>query len=287
MPTVRLLAAAALAVAFAARPALAEPLDRQFQVGAHPRVTIESDEGRVEIVAWDRKEVAVHVESGSWRIGSQLRLNAEQKGSDVSISALTPHGWFSFDVSVRELRIEVSVPREADLEIRTRDGAVVIPPLTGRVDVSTGDGDITLRGVRGDIRLVSGDGGIDAEDLDGKLSASTGDGHIRVSGRFDALELGSGDGRVAAEAEPGSVIRDGWSLHTGDGQLSLRLPPGLKADLEAQSLDGRITFDVPVEVTGEWGHSHLRGRMNGGGPPLRLHSGDGSIRVGQIAERSH
>jgi DUF4097 and DUF4098 domain-containing protein YvlB len=289
MRTVRFLPAAALAVVVvvAARPALAEQWDRQFQVGAHPHVTVEADDGRVAIIAWDRNEVAVHVESVGWRIGSQLRLDAQQHGSDVNISALTPHGWFSFDVSVRELRIEVSVPREADLEIRTGDGSVTIPPLTGRVDVRTGDGSITLRGVRGDIHLVTGDGGIDADGLDGKLDASTQDGHIRVSGRFEALELGSGDGRVIAEAEPGSVIQDGWSLHTGDGPLSLRLPPGLKADLEAQTGDGRITLDIPVEFTGDWGRSHLRGRMNGGGPPLRLHTGDGSIRVEQLAARSH
>jgi hypothetical protein len=285
MRTVRFLPAAVFVVALGARPALAEQWDRQFQVGAHPHVTVEADDGHVEIVTWDRPEVAVHVESRGWRIGSQLRLDAGQQGADVNISARTPHGWFSFDVSIREMRIEVSMPREADLEIRTGDGSVVIPALTGRVDVRTGDGSISLRGVHGDIHLVTGDGGIDGAGLDGRLNASTQDGHIRVSGRFEALELGSGDGRVIAEAEPGSVVQNGWSLHTGDGPLSLRLPPGLKADLEADTGDGRITLDIPVEFTGDWGRSHLRGRMNGGGPPLRLHSGDGSIRVEKLAAR--
>jgi len=265
-----------------ARPALAEPWDRHFQVGAHPHVTVETDDARVEIITWDRPEVAVHVESSGWRIGSQLRLDAEQQGSDVSISARTPHGWIRFDVSTRELRVQVSMPREADLEVHTGDGPVAISSLTGRVEVRTGDGSISLRGVHGDIRLTTGDGAIDGEGLDGALNASTQDGRVHVSGRFDALEIGSGDGRVVAEAVPGSVVQDGWTLHTGDGALSLRLPPGLKADLEADTGDGGITLDLPVEVTGEWGRSHLQGRINGGGPPLRLHSGDGSIRVEQL-----
>jgi DUF4097 and DUF4098 domain-containing protein YvlB len=286
MRHVRLLPAAALALVVACRPALAEPWDRQFQVGAHPHVTVEADDGHVEIITWDRPEVAVHVESRGWRVGSQLRLAAEQQGSNVNISARTPHGWISFDLSTKELRIQVSMPREADLEIHTGDGSVVIAPLTGRLDVRTGDGSISLRGVHGDIRLITGDGGINGDGLDGALKASTHDGHIRVSGRFEALDLGSGDGRVIAEAESGSVIRNGWSLHTGDGSLSLRLPPGLKADLEAQTGDGRIRLDLPVEVTGDWGRSHMQGRINGGGPPLRLHTGDGSIRVESLAARA-
>lgn len=282
----RLFFVATLAVA-AARPALAEEWDRHFQVGAHPRVTVEADDGQVKIITWNRPEVAVHVESRGWRIGSQLRLSAEQQGSAVNISALTPRGWFSFDISIRELRIEVSMPREADLEIRTGDGSVAISDLSGRLGVRTGDGSISLRDVHGAMHLVTGDGGIDGAGLVGALYGSAQDGHIRVSGRFEALELGAGDGRVTAEAEPGSVIQDGWSIHTGDGAVLLRLPPGLKADLEAQTGDGRISVNIPVEFTGDWSRSHLRGRMNGGGPPLRLHTGDGGIRVEQLVASAH
>jgi len=274
---------AALALLFLARPALAETWDRHFQVGAHPHVTVEADDARVEIITWDRPEVAVHVESSGWRIGSQLRLEAEQHGADVNISARTPHGWIRFDVSVKELRVQVSMPRAADLVVHTGDGAVAVSPLAGRVDVRTGDGSISLRGVHGDIRLITSDGAIDGEGLDGALNASTQDGRVHVSGRFDALEIGSGDGRVIAEAEPGSVVRNGWSLHSGDGSLTLRVPPGLAADLEAHTGDGSIRLGLPVEVTGEWGRAHLEGRINGGGAPLRLHSGDGSIRVEQLA----
>jgi DUF4097 and DUF4098 domain-containing protein YvlB len=282
MRFVRLLSLSLFAVVAAIRPAHADPWDRSFQVPAHPHVHVEADDGRVEITTWDRHEVAVHVESRGWRVGSQLQLDAQQKGSDVNISARSPHGWVSFGISMHELRIEVSMPREADLEIRTGDGSVMVGPLTGRVDVRTSDGSILLKGVRGTMRLISADGGIDGENLDGTIDASTQDGHIRVSGRFDALELGSGDGRVMAEAQPGSVIKDGWTLHTGDGPLSLRVPPGLKADVEAQTGDGHISFDLPVEFSGEWNSSYLRGRMNGGGPPLRLHTGDGSIRVEKL-----
>ena len=278
MRFVRVLPALALAVTVAARPASAEQWDRQFKVPAHPHVTVEADDGRVTITTWDRPEVSVHVESKGWHVGSQLRLDARQEGSEIHISARTPRGFVSIGIN-NSVRIDVSMPREAELDVRTGDGSVEIAPLTGRLDVRTGDGGILVRGARGDIRVATGDGGIDGEDLDGRFHGSTQDGHIRVSGRFDVLDLMSGDGRLIADVEPGSVVREAWSLHTGDGSQLLRLPASLKANLEAQTGDGRITMNMPVEFSGDWSRSHLRGTINGGGVAVRLHSGDGSIRV--------
>jgi DUF4097 and DUF4098 domain-containing protein YvlB len=278
MRFVRCLPALGFALVLLARPASAEQWDRHFNVGARPHVTVEADDGHVTILTWDRPEVSVHVESKGWHVGSQLRLDARQEGSEIHISARTPRGFVSIGIN-NGVRIEVSMPREADLEIRTGDGGVEVAPLTGHLDVSTGDGGILVRGAKGDIRVATGDGGIDGEDLDGRFHASTQDGHIRVSGRFDVLDLMSGDGRVIADVEPGSVVREAWTLHTGDGSQLLRLPASLKANLEAQTGDGRITMNMPVEFSGDWSRSHLRGTINGGGGSLRLHSGDGSIRV--------
>jgi hypothetical protein len=277
MRIVRFWPALSLAAALVSRPALAEQWDRHFEVSAHPLVSVDADDGQVHVTTWDRPEVTVHVEARGWHVG-RVRFDARQEGSAVHISARTPHGFISFGIN-NSVRIDVSMPREADLEIGTGDGSVEIEPLHGRLDVRTGDGSILLRGARGDMHLATGDGGIDGEDLDGRFRASTQDGHIRVSGRFDVLDLSSGDGRVIADVEPGSVVREAWSVHTGDGPLLLRLPDGLKADLEAQTGDGHITMNMPVEFSGDWNRSHLRGTLNGGGAPLRLHTGDGSIRV--------
>ena len=267
-----------LVLALAARPASAEQWDRHFDVTARPHVSVEADDGNVHVTTSDRHEVTVHVESRGWHLGSQLNLEAEQEGAGIHVSARTPHGHISFGIN-HTLRIDISMPRDADVEVRTGDGSVEVARVNGRVEVHTGDGGIAVHGARGDLRLETGDGGIDAEDLDGRLEASTQDGHILVGGRFDLLDLGSGDGRVIADVEPGSLVREAWSLHTGDGSMLLRLPVGFKANLEAQTSDGHITMNLPVEFSGDMSRSHLRGTLNGGGSPLRLHSGDGSIRV--------
>jgi DUF4097 and DUF4098 domain-containing protein YvlB len=147
------------------------------------------------------------------------------------------------------------------------------------VALSTSDGAIEVHDLKGDLALHTSDGSITGENLDGTLAAGTSDGSIRVSGRFDRLDLGTSDGRIDAAAGAGSSADAGWTLHTSDGPLRLRLPPDIKANIEAQSGDGGISVQLPIEVSGQWSRHRLSGTLNGGGAPLRLRTGDGSIRI--------
>ena len=99
-----------------------------------------------------------------------------------------------------------------------------------------------------------------------------------VRGRFDVLELRTGDGGIEAAAEPGSRVEAAWSLSSGDGGITLRLPEGLGADVDAHTGDGGIVLDKPVTVTGTISQNAVRGTLGAGGLPLRIHTGDGSIR---------
>ena len=43
--------------------------------------------------------------------------------------------------------------------------------------------------------------------------------------------------------------------------------------------DGRINVEFPVASSNRGGRSELRGKMNGGGAPLTIKTGDGSINI--------
>lgn len=148
--------------------------------------------------------------------------------------------------------------------------------------LSTGDGAITAQGLKGDLRLHTGDGSIKAEGLDGRLQGDTGDGSMTVRGRFDALDLRTGDGHIDAAAERGSKVAQPWSLSSGDGGVVLRVGDDLSADVEARSGDGHVELGAPVTVTGSVERNHVRGKLGAGGAPLRLHTGDGSIRLERL-----
>ena len=100
-----------------------------------------------------------------------------------------------------------------------------------------------------------------------------------MDGRFDGLQVKTSDGHVEARLRPGSKMAAPWSLETGDGGIDLRVPDGFQADLDASSGDGRITLDIPLTVAGRVSRSKVHGQLNGGGPALLVHTGDGSIRI--------
>jgi DUF4097 and DUF4098 domain-containing protein YvlB len=188
-------------------------------------------------------------------------------------------GFWSWGARHSSLRVEIHMPKDADLTVRSGDGSVEADSVNGNVDVTTGDGSITVQGAKGHIHLKSGDGHIEARGLDGTVDASAGDGHISVEGRFDGLTIRSGDGSVTARAVAGSKVASNWSIHTGDGSVDLTVPGDLQANVDASTNDGHISMGLQVTVEGTFSSSSIHGKLNGGGQSLTIRTGDGSIHL--------
>ncbi len=263
-----------------ATPAAADVWERSFEVTGVPQVVVGSHDASVQVETWDHPGVAFRVVTSGWRIGpGGVSVEASQSGARVELRVREPVWSISF-FSIHSVRIEVSTPRRTDLEVDTGDGSVTVGALEGTTRLHTGDGAIRVTDLKGELWLRSGDGPIAGTGLDGKLVAHTGDGHVRISGRFDRLEVTTGDGRVELRAEPGSKLDSDWLVRTGDGGVDLSLPRELHANLDAHTGDGGIQLDLPVQVSGRFSRGTVVGALNGGGPPLVLRSGDGSIRIG-------
>ena len=275
------IACAALLAASALAPsARAEEWTKSYGVTGRPQVRVQTNDGRVDITTGDSKQVEFRVEYRGYELNKDLRIDSRQEGNRVELEARLRNRWgFSWGTSQRNFRIEVHIPKDADLIVDTGDGAVQSQAINGNVDIHTGDGHITLNGAKGDIRLRTGDGHIEARDLDGRLEATTGDGHIHIDGRFDVLTLRTGDGSIEARVNPGSKMVSAWSIRTGDGSVDMTLPEGFAADLNAETRDGRISMGLPITVEGGLSTSQVHGKLNGGGALLTIHTGDGSIHL--------
>jgi DUF4097 and DUF4098 domain-containing protein YvlB len=220
------------------------------------------------------------VTTEGWHIApGEVTITESQTGDRVDIEVRLPKNRPGWGTGHRSITVALRVPKQADLSVHTGDGSIEVQPVSGHLDLSTGDGSITADGLQGAIRLHTGDGSIRATGLSGRLAADTGDGHMNVRGRFDVLDLRTGDGGIEAAAEAGSKVEAAWSLRSGDGGITLRLPEGLGADLDAHTGDGGIVLDKPVTVTGTISPNTVRGKLGAGGLPLQIHTGDGSIRL--------
>lgn len=287
-----------MAAGLAAR-ANATDWTKNYTISGRANVRVDTNDGSVRISTSDSKTVQFRVEYEGYELDKNLHIEANQNGDRVELTARTSGHWgvnFGWHNS-RRLHIEVLMPRQADLDAHTGDGSVEAASIEGNVKVYTGDGSIranTLTGtielhtndgsinvdtLKGDVRLHSGDGSIEARNLDGRLDADSGDGHIRIGGRFDSLNLKTGDGSVDARVQAGSKVSTSWNIRTGDGSVDLSLPADLQANIDASTGDGHISLGMPLTVEGTYKNSEIHGKMNGGGQPLTIRTGDGSIRL--------
>jgi len=267
-----------------ATPASAKIWQQNWTVPGRANVHIVTNDGHVRVHVGPAGTVSAHishdVQVWGWSSASHDPLvEMRQDGSQVTITARTRGNLVVFGGVNEKFEIDVTLPSECDLDVRSGDGGVDVEPVHGRISLETGDGHLHASGLHGDLRLWTGDGGIDANELDGTLSARSGDGHLRVSGRFDRLELRTGDGSLEASVARGSKLTEPWSVETGDGSLLVRIPKNLQAMLDAHTADGHLRVDLPITVRGDVSGHDLRGALNEGSVPLRLRTGDGSLTL--------
>jgi DUF4097 and DUF4098 domain-containing protein YvlB len=257
------IAFAILSLALAATvPAFADEWSKTYNLSGKPDLRVETSDANIRVTTWDQNSIEAKVITTRYKIGEGgLRVDEHQNGDTVEIEVRFPHHNFTVDWGNHRVDVIIQMPRE------------------GRVNLRTGDGKIDLAGFKGEMDLHSGDGSENLESVDGKLHASTGDGHITAQGRFDELELKTGDGHVEVRAATGSSLAAGWRLETGDGNVSLEVPGDLAADVDLHTSDGHIDLDMPVTTEGKIREGEVRGKLNGGGSSLTIHTGDGSIHL--------
>jgi DUF4097 and DUF4098 domain-containing protein YvlB len=254
---------------WAALPAAADEWSKTYTLTGQPDLRVDTSDANIHVSTWDQKTIEAQVTTERYKIGDDgIRIEERQTGDTVEINVHFPHShgvtidWGNH--SNRRVDINIHMPRE------------------GRVDLHTADGHIDLANFKGEMQLHSGDGSQEVDSVDGKLRATTGDGHIRAHGRFDELDLKTGDGHVDAQATAGSALAASWRLETGDGSVTLEVPENLGADVDLHTGDGHIDLDLPITTEGKIHEGEVRGKVNGGGNLLLIHTGDGSIRLRKI-----
>jgi DUF4097 and DUF4098 domain-containing protein YvlB len=273
-------------------PANADEWKKTYKIDGTSELRLDAMDGNVRISGADANRVEARVTTVGWSISEdEVRVTERQTGDRVEIEVKVPR-WQANWSGRRSIEIEIVVPRNSNLDVHTGDGNITAQSLVtpaagqpssgGSVRLDTGDGNITVDGAGGRISLRTGDGNISASELDGSLEAHTGDGNVVVRGRFDKLSLHTGDGNIEARVGQRSKIVSSWNIRTGDGSVTMRLPDGFGADLDAHTGDGSIRLDFPVTVSGKLEESTVRGRMNNGGGLLTIRSGDGSIRIERL-----
>lgn len=260
--------------------------EKTFQVTGSPDLKLHTFDGAIEVRSWDRNEVSVEIQrrAATADDAKALEVTTTQEGNRIVIDApgrerrhvIRIGSWQGESVT-----LIVRTPRQLTLDAQTGDGSISTGDLAGTITLLSGDGSIRGARLEGAVKAHTGDGSIAIQAAAGGFDLHSGDGSIQLDGRIEDLRAHTGDGSVVLDAGDGSAMKNDWSVTSGDGSISVRLPGRFDADVDAQSGDGRVRASwAPEQRSDDDGdRGTFRGRLGAGGHTLRARSGDGSITL--------
>jgi DUF4097 and DUF4098 domain-containing protein YvlB len=271
--------ATAIVMTLCGVPALASEatFERTLSVSGTVTLHVSTGSGNIHISAGSDNQIHIFGRVKSNWGGSEQRVKEiaanppiEQTGSIVRIGS---HQENMHNISID---YEIKAPAKAYLEASSGSGNVTDDGVGVNARLNSGSGNIHATGLHDSFTAGTGSGNIYAEQVGtGDVKANTGSGNIElrnISGGLKA-ETGSGDIKL------GGTAKSEWKVTTGSG--SVEIWPGSSGfTLDASTGSGSIHTDREMLVQGSIeSHHHINGKVNGGGPTVRIETGSGDIRV--------
>jgi hypothetical protein len=218
---------------------------RDQTMGAGPLMVDAGQNGGIQVEGWDRNEIRVQ---SIVRANARTQARAKELASAVQIQTgggrVSPNGP---DTDRREwwsVSFRINVPRKNDLDLTARNGG------------------ITIAGVAGNLRFDTTNGGVRLTDLAGNVRGSTNNGGVTVA--------------LAGRGWEG----DGIDVSTTNGGVTLSIPEGYNAQLEARTMNGGFRTDYPLTITGELNMRRgINTTLGSGGAPVRVRTTNGGVKI--------
>jgi hypothetical protein len=227
-----------------------ETWSRSYPLQAGGRVEVTNVNGRIHVAGTDGATVEVTAE----KIGKgsspeaarealqRIEIREDTAPDRIRLETRLPSSAAMFHRGGGEVRYTLRVPSGAHVRLQTVNGGVEVRNVAGRTHAETTNGGIEARGLSGPVDVSTTNGGVDVE--------------------VDA------------------VAGDGIRMECTNGGLRLRLPKEAKAEVSARITNGGISVvDLPLEIIGEQSRRRLDGRLNGGGPRVRIEGTNGGVRL--------
>lgn len=256
--------------------------DKTLTVSGTANINISTGSGYIHVSPGSDNQIHVigHVKSSThWGSGGgspeeivkEIVANPpiDQTGSMIRIGKMK-EDWHNVSIDY-----EITAPKNSQLTASTGSGDIRVQSVGNNVKLTTGSGTIEATGVSGSLSLDTGSGDIHADQgTPGDVKAQTGSGSIRLNNIQGALKAQTGSGDVEVSGKPTSP----WRVGTGSGSVTIAAN-NTPFTLDASSGSGGIKTDLPITVEGSLDRHHVTGKVNGGGPTVRVETGSGSIRI--------
>lgn len=276
-----LLATAIALLTMATLPALSAEtatFERNLSVNGRVELSVSTGSGYIHLTRGSDNQVHVYgkVHSNNWGDNNDARVHEiaanppiEQTGNIIRIGT---HHENMHNISID---YEIQAPAASYLEAGSGSGDIKVDGVGNNAKLSTGSGSIHATGLQGGFTLNTGSGDIFADQTgEGDVKAQTGSGSIELREIHGGLKAGTGSGDIKIAGTPSMD----WKLETGSGSIEF-WPGNTGFTLDASTGSGSVHTDKEMTVQGSFDKHHITGKVNGGGPTVRIETGSGDVRI--------
>lgn len=163
---------------------------------------------------------------------------------------------------------------DANIDAKTWGGKVILSDNAGDVHVKTLGGNIKIKNQNGKVHASTSGGNISGDGLKGELQCSTWGGNIKLYGIEGDIGANTKGGNIEAEIK--SVSKYIW-LDTAGGNIKVALPLNQAIDVDISS--SKVIVPPLQNFEGYRTQDQLVGKLNGGGPTVKVKGTGGNIRI--------
>lgn len=256
------LALACIMLALIASSAAAQDFQKSYHLSAGGNVSLRNASGNMKITGYDGDAVVVNAfREGRDREGVQIEDLSSGNRVEIRVSYADCRYNCRADV-----RFDVRLPRGVRLNLD---------------QISTASGNIEVNNVvAGEVRLSTASGDVLVKETSGAIHATTASGEMRVRDASGTVSAQSASGNVEVE-----IARlegtDDMKFSSASGDVNVRLPANLDAEVEMSSASGSVktTFPLQIEDRRYGPGSRARGRVGNGSRRLRVSSASGNVSL--------
>jgi beta-lactamase regulating signal transducer with metallopeptidase domain len=250
--------------------------ERTLNVSGQVQLSVSTGSGNIHLTrgAGDKVHIAGKVKGGWGASEERVKEIAanppiEQTGNIVRIGG---HQENLHNISID---YEIQAPENVILEAGSGSGDITVEGVGENAKLNTGSGNIHATGLHNGFSAETGSGDIYAEQTgSGDVKAHTGSGNMELRNLHGGLRAGTGSGDIKVGGAPTTD----WKLGTGSGNVEL-WPGSAGITLDASTGSGSIHCDHEIAMQGDLNRHHVTGKLNGGGPTVRIETGSGDIRI--------
>ena len=237
-------------------------------------LNLEIPSGEIVIEAGDTEDTHVELESLSQKAAAQDLVDSalidevrRGDGKEIVVDVKPRRGIYiswGEGPEIRhggpDIRLRVTCPRGADLDIRTKSADIQARGQFGSVDVKTASGDVSVDDAGADARVKTASGDVHFNEVNGRLEvkSASGDLHVRSVARQTSVQLVSGDVHIGAAGDSvtantvsgdqrlEAVVQGRMELRAISGDISVGIRRGSRLFVDANTVSGSTSSELEL-----------------------------------------